>query len=161
MSNLGAISSTAFLLKNETYPYGWGLSTDPVTNATVFDNHNDFDVVTLVALGWPTLSPAAKAEASSDIEQMLHWALGPDSLKRNGSAASLVCDGADSVGDCYYFFVAFFKVIGYWAPTRFWTDHDFDDLQLCVQLKRTYLQFPATPNSGIAWSARLLLDELC
>jgi hypothetical protein len=165
LMRLNAIANTTMAIRLEPYPYGWGLSQGAHNSSTGWNsdsNHNDFDVVTLLTAGWDELSQDARTQAAGYIGEMVDWAIGPASLRRDNTSASLHCDGADSIGDCYYFFTAFLKVVGYWTPgPKFWTKKDFHDVLLCMQLKDTYWRFNMTNASGIGWSALLLLSEYC
>eukprot|EP00937_MAST-01D_sp_MAST-1D-sp2_P005717 g5717.t1 len=124
----GNIAATVLLIRDQPYPYGWGLSMDPDSSATVFDNHNSFDVATLLSFTWAAGGAAAagasaaawRAAARAAMTEMLKFALGPRSLVPDGSA--LVCGpGQSSLGDCYYFTLGLLDVSGFWNGSRlFW-----------------------------------------
>ena len=102
----GLSNLTAAVLDNrhQPYPYGWGVPGPQNSATTVWDNHNDFDVCTLLSLGWGTLPAVRQRGASQAVGRMVSWATGPESVNAS-ERGSLLCAGQDSIGDCYYFVV--------------------------------------------------------
>lgn len=161
----GLANLTRVVLDNryQPYPYGWGVPGSQNSSTTVWDNHNDFDVCTLLGLGWHTLSGVRQQEASEAVGRMVAWAVGPQSINRVGRR-TLLCDGQDSIGDCYYFTVAFLDVIGYWdVGKQFWrAPAHFHDVELCERLLTTMVgRLGFTEDTGIGWSAVLVLRRYC
>ena len=166
-----ALASTTMAIRAAPYPYGWGLASDG-TGGIVFDNHNSFDVATLLSLAFPALlrngtSRAAtlRASAAAALREMLAFALGPRSLEPDGSA--LVCAaGQSSMGDCYYFTLGLLDVAGAWnASRRFWCDEATmtglvpDALALCRNLSAAMARMGM--ETGIAGSAVQILHPYC
>ncbi len=107
---------TLLRTRDADYPEGWLMFGQ-------YWNHNDMDVVTLFRYGWPTASPAQRAQMSGEIQKMLDWCLA-QSLQPDGSFKVNVADG--SVEDAEYYGASFLDRIGFFDPSkRFWTDQDF------------------------------------
>jgi len=109
------IVATTLATRNMTYPYGW--LTDGRMN-----NHNNYDVATIFRYGWPAMSADQRSQAAAAIQDMVAYALSPESMPEYGA---FQCSGRafSSVGDCYYFAVTLLNAVGTWDPSlRFWTD---------------------------------------
>lgn len=149
------IGATTLAIKNQPYPYGWGLYALP-DGQTAYDNHNSFDVATLLSFSWHTLNTTSMEAGREGLSSFLTWALGPHSLETNRTA--LVCgDSQDSYGDCYYFTVGLLDEVGYWnVSKRFWTKENFHGYRLCLSLKHALARLNIT--SGIV-SGRCFVCE--
>jgi hypothetical protein len=92
------------------YPAGWA----PKSGGP-FNNHNNYDVAVIFALGWPHMSSAQKTRVRDRLQAMLDWCL----------TKSLDADGFKSDGgspaDAYYYGVRFLDRVGLWdSAKRFW-----------------------------------------
>ncbi len=100
------VIDTLFAIKDgeRTYPQGWS---DDDGQAT---NHNNYDVVELIRLGWPHMSAGQKTTARREMRRMLDWCLA-HALNANGVVVDP--DTGDTVPEHYYFAAAFLCTIGY------------------------------------------------
>jgi len=88
-----------------------------------YENHLNWDVVTILRYAWPTLDTATRQQARAEISRMLNWCL-TKSLQPDGSFKISELD--DTLGDAYYYGVSFLTDAGYFsAKDRFWTNQDF------------------------------------
>jgi hypothetical protein len=154
------LAKTTLAIRNSPYPYGWGWSTENGT--TVYDNHNSFDVATLLSLTWRSLITSMDlASAQAGMSEMLAFAVGHHSLAPGGSA--LICEGESSLGDCYYFTLGLMDVAGYWNTShRFWTNQTApfaDAARLCVTLSAAMARLHL--KTGIGGSAVQILRPYC
>jgi hypothetical protein len=92
------------------YPAGWAPK-----GGGPYNNHNNYDVAVIFALGWPHMSSSQKARVRDRLKSMLDWCL-TTSLDANG----FKLDG-NSPADAYYYGVRFLDRVGLWDPAkRFW-----------------------------------------
>jgi hypothetical protein len=119
---------TLIRIRGERYPNGW-LDEDGMTN------HNNYDVATLIQLGWPMMREDQRRRVRAELDRLVGWCL----------ATAIAPDGrvvarakSESLAESYYFTVAFLATVGYFDPTkRFWTDRAFPEaLLLQDQLAR-------------------------
>jgi hypothetical protein len=109
------IIRTTLAIRNREYPYGW-LEDGNMTN------HHNYDVVTLLRLGWKHADQQQKALARVEIRKMLDWCLN-DSIEPNGT---FKLNDESTIGGAFYFGTAFLSEIGYFnKKKRFWTEEDF------------------------------------
>jgi hypothetical protein len=108
------IIETTLAIKDVAYPFGW-------RHNGQYSNHNNYDVVRILRLGWPYMTPEEIGQARTEIRAMLRWALrdsiGPDGEFRDDPGVS------DSVDEAYYYGVSFLVEADYWnTERRFWDD---------------------------------------
>ena len=109
------IIRTTLAIRDQEYPYGW-LEDGKMTN------HHNYDVATLLRLGWKYADEQQKAEGRQEIRRMLEWCLA-DSIEPNGT---FKLNDESTLGGAFYFGTAFLDQIGYFNKSnRFWTDEDF------------------------------------
>jgi hypothetical protein len=146
------IIDTTFAIKEDPYPYGW------FHNGT-FNNHNDYDIVKIFRYGWPDMSDAQKAEAADNMNQMLDWCLN----KSMTPEGEFINDPTfySSLGDVYYFGVAFLDEVGYFEKDkRFWTDQDFPESnETCKKILASIKRLGLTDDS--AQEAVHKLEPVC
>ena len=88
-----------------------------------YENHLNWDVVTIFKYAWPSLDTATRRQAAAEISKMLNWCLS-QSLQPDGSFK--ISDLDDTMGDAYYYGVSFLADAGYFtSKDRFWTKQDF------------------------------------
>ena len=103
-----SIVRTTLDIRDRLYPNGWRPSED-----VPFNDHNDYDVVEILALGWPHVDRALRARARGAITDMLRWCL-TSSVEAGRFAGP-------APHDAFYFGVRFLDRVGYWDPRRrFW-----------------------------------------
>ena len=134
------IIATTLALENHEYPFGWRYQGQ-------LTNHNAYDVVRILQLGWPHMDEAQRAQASSAIERMLDWSL-QQSLQPDGS---FVTPGGfdSSVSDAQYYGVSLLTKAGYcstWPP--FWTGRSWPEARdtccrIAARLDRLDAEIPA------------------
>jgi len=146
------VIDTTLAIKPLCYPMGW--KSDAYTQ---YSNHNNYDVLTILSLGWPHMPSARKDEARAEIAAMLDWCL----------AESVDGDGFKSRGgsdlDAYYFGVRFLDRVGFWDKSkRFWSRRDPSlppgtptPSDLCRRLQRGFARLNA--DSEEAETVRSLL----
>jgi hypothetical protein len=108
------IIETTLAIKDLPYPFGWRRNGQ-------YSNHNNYDVVRILRLGWPHMTPAEIDQARTEIRAMLKWSvsesISPDGQFRDDLGFS------DSIGEAYYYGVSFLVEVGYWnTERRFWDD---------------------------------------
>jgi hypothetical protein len=90
-----------------------------------YENHLNWDLVTIFRYAWPSLDQATRTRAQAEIQQMLDWCLS-QSLQADGSFKTSEID--DTLGDAQMYGVSFLRDAGYFDATRrFWTSKDFPD----------------------------------
>lgn len=111
---------TLFAIEPCEYPFGW------MVNGHM-NNHNNMDVVKILKLVWDDLTELQKDYARNRFEAMLDYCLN-DSMDGHGGFRFFPF--YNSLGDAYYYGVAFLDKIGYLNPgNRFWTNQDFPGWQ--------------------------------
>lgn len=119
-----------------------------------YENHLNWDVVTLLRYAWPTLDTAIRKQARSEISKMLFWCL-TKSLKPDGSFK--ISDLDDTLGDAYYYGVSFLTDAGYFDPKkRFWTNEDFSGAATVKARIKAKLKSIGLKDEGINDAYRLL-----
>ena len=109
---------TLIAIRDERYPNGW-LDDDGLTN------HNNYDVATLLQLGWPQMRQDQQQHVRAELDRLLGWCL----------ATAIASDGtvvarakSESLSEGYYFTIAFLDTVGYFDPAkRFWTEREFPE----------------------------------
>jgi hypothetical protein len=109
---------TLLRISGDRYPNGW-LDENGLTS------HNNYDVATLFALGWPRMRPSQCALASAELARLVEWCR-EQAIMPDGTVAARAW--GESLPESYYFTVAFLDTIGAFdRRKRFWTDRDFPD----------------------------------
>jgi hypothetical protein len=123
---------TLFEIRDDRYPNGW-LDDDGMTS------HNNYDVATLIKLGWPKMREDQRRRAAAELDRLLDWCLAT-AIAPDGSVAARA--KSESLAEGYYFTIAFLETVGYFDPAkRFWTDRAFTDAPaLRQQLERHVLR---------------------
>jgi len=111
---------TLMAIRDSRYPNGW-LDDDGLTS------HNNYDVATLLQLGWLQMRPDQRQHARAELDRLLGWCL----------ATAIAPDGivvarakSESLSEGYYFTIAFLDTVGYFDPAkRFWIDREFPEAQ--------------------------------
>ena len=110
ITNWPAVIDSTLAIKDLIYPAGWRPDAQ-----TQYNNHNNYDVLTIFYYGWPHMTTKQKQDARNEIAAMLDWCL-TKSLPGNASDAA-----STSMLDTYYFAVRFLDRVGFWDPAkRFW-----------------------------------------
>jgi hypothetical protein len=108
---------TLFEIRDDRYPNGW-LDDDGMTS------HNNYDVATLIKLGWPEMREDQRRRASAELDRLVGWCLAT-AIAPDGSVARAK---SESSAEGYYFTIAFLDTVGYFDPAkRFWTDRPFPE----------------------------------
>ena len=111
------IVRTTLAIRDREYPYGW-LEDGRMTN------HHNYDVVTLLRLGWKHADDQQKDLARREIKKMLDWCLA-QSIEPDGT---FKLNDESTLGGAFYFGVNFLDAVGYFnKKNRFWTDADFPE----------------------------------
>jgi hypothetical protein len=110
VANWPLLVESTLAIKDLVYPAGWRPD-----SKTQYNNHNNYDLLTIFFYGWPHMNADQKRRARIEIAAMLEWCL----------TQSLREDGFDPAGgsaiDAYYFGVRFLDRAGFWDPDkRFW-----------------------------------------
>jgi hypothetical protein len=123
---------TLFEIRDDRYPNGW-LDDEGMTS------HNNYDVATLIKLGWPAMREDQRRRAAAELDRLLDWCLAT-AIAPDGSVVARA--KSESLAEGYYFTIAFLETVGYFDPAkRFWTDRAFADaLALREQLARHVMQ---------------------
>ena len=138
---------TLFEIRDDRYPNGW-LDDEGMTS------HNNYDVATLLKLGWPEMREDQRTRASAELDRLVEWCLAT-AIAANGSVMARA--KSESLAEGYYFTIAFLETVGYFNPAkRFWTDRAFAEApalreQLARHVSRLHQGDPM---------ARMALDRL-
>jgi hypothetical protein len=111
VENWSQIIDSTHKIRELTYPAGW-----KPRKGGPFNNHNNYDVLSIFHHGWPHMTGEQKDRTRLAIADMLTWCL----------TGSIVGDGFGGAPDeqleNYYFGVRFLDRIGLWdASKRFWS----------------------------------------
>jgi hypothetical protein len=119
---------TLFEIRDHRYPNGW-LDEEGMTN------HNNYDVATLLRLGWPEMRRDQQQRARAELGRLLGWFLAT-AIAPDGTVVARA--KSESLAESYYFTCAFLDTVGYFDPaSRFWTNQPFPEAaKLRVQLGR-------------------------
>jgi hypothetical protein len=105
------IVDTTLDIKELVFPGGWR----PSKNVE-YNNHNNYDVATIFALGWPHIDRDRKKDVRDAIARMLVWCL----TKSIVNDFFVPGDG-QLPSDAFYYGARFLDKVGYWdAMKRFW-----------------------------------------
>ncbi len=109
---------TLFAIRDDRYPNGW-LDDEGTTS------HNNYDVATLLKLGWPEMRADQRRHAAAELDRLVDWCLST-AFAPDGSV--VVRAKSESSAEGYYFTIAFLDTVGFFDPAkRFWTDRAFPD----------------------------------
>ncbi len=139
------VIDSTLAIRDLVYPAGWRPSVE-----VQYNNHNNYDVVSIFYFGWPHMSAQQKLCARQAIKSMLDWcltkSLGDEEFSPDGG----------SILDAYYFGIRFLDRVGFWDPSkRFWlhklpdapagtpTPHD-----LCKRLQRGFAKLKDASEEG-------------
>lgn len=148
------IIETTLAIKDVAYPFGW-------RHNGQYSNHNNYDVVRILRLGWPYMTPEEIDQARTEIRAMINWTL-RDSIRPDGEFREDP-GVSDSVDEAYYYGVSFLVEADYWnAERRFWDDDatryaGADDL--CRKIRGHLVKLQT--NSITAQHALSRLNESC
>jgi hypothetical protein len=138
---------TLFEIRDDRYPNGW-LDDEGMTS------HNNYDVATLIKLGWPDMHVDQRRRAGVELDRLVGWCLAT-AIAPDGSVVARA--KSESLAEGYYFTIAFLETVGYFDPAkRFWTDRAFPEApalrgQLAHHVSRLHQGDPM---------ARMALDRL-
>jgi hypothetical protein len=147
IGNWPKLIDTLFEIRDDRYPNGW-LDDEGMTS------HNNYDVATLIKLGWPDMREEQRRRASAELDRLVDWCLGT-AIAPDGSVVERA--KSESLAEGYYFTIAFLDTVGYFNPAkRFWTDRAFPEAtalqeQLAGHVSRLHRGDPM---------ARMALDRL-
>ena len=114
------VIATTLALREQDYPYGW-------LHGGKLNNHNAYDVVRILDLGWRHMDAAQRTQAATAIQDLLDWSLSPDSLDADGSFVTRM-NFDSSVSDAQYYGVSLLTKAGYCSTQRpFWTARTFPE----------------------------------
>jgi hypothetical protein len=109
---------TLLEVRDNLYPIGW-------LNKEGMSSHNNYDVVTLLQLGWGEMRADQRLRARLEIDRLLEWCL-TTAISSDGSIRARA--KSESLTESYYFTIAFLDTVGYFDPAkRFWTDREFPE----------------------------------
>ena len=134
------IVATTLAMEDQEYPFGWRYRGQ-------LTNHNAYDVVRILQLGWPHMDEAQRTDAAAAIQRMLDWSL-TESLQDDGT---FVTPGGfdSSVSDAQYYGVSLLTKAGYCSTKPpFWTDRSWPDAhatccRIAARLDRLDAEIPA------------------
>lgn len=105
------------------YPQGWVQAGSD--RAGSYLNHDLYDVVTLLRLGWPSARDDQRPVIQTEMQRLLDYSLAK-TVSTDGTVK--VDENDDSVETAYYFAIGFLDEIGYLDRCkRFWTGQDFPE----------------------------------
>jgi hypothetical protein len=107
VENWPPVIDSTLEIETLTYPAGW-----KPNNGRPYNNHNNYDVALIFALGWPHMNGNQKLRVRDRLQKMLNWCLST-AMDANGFKS----DGG-SPADTYYYGVRFLDRLGLWDPTK-------------------------------------------
>lgn len=111
VANWPTIIDTTLDIEPLIYPAGWTPS-----NGAKRSHHNNYDVATIFALGWPHMTADQKKTVRVRIRQLLQWCLGEI------TAGGFNAETDTAPADTYYYGVRFLDRLGFWdSQRRFWS----------------------------------------
>ena len=109
---------TLFEIRDDRYPNGW-------LDEAGMSSHNNYDISTLIALGWREMCADQQRRARAELDRLLDWCLN-SAVSPDGKV--VIHAKNESLAESYYFAIAFLDTVGYFDQTkRFWTDRAFPD----------------------------------
>jgi hypothetical protein len=109
---------TLIEIRDNSYPNGW-LDDEGLTS------HNNYDVATLLKLGWNQMRGDQRQRARAELDRLLGWCLAT-AIAPDGTVVARA--KSESLAEGYYFTIAFLETVGYFDPAkRFWTDRAFPE----------------------------------
>ena len=109
---------TLIAIRDDRYPNGW-LDEEGLTN------HNNYDVATLLQLGWPQMRHDQRQQVRAELDRLLGWCLA-SAIAADGTVVAR--EKGEALAEAYYFTIAFLDTVGYFDPAkRFWTEREFPE----------------------------------
>jgi hypothetical protein len=140
------IIRTTLAMKDAEYPYGW-------LEEGKMSNHHNYDVVTLLHLGWTFADEDQKQIARREIRRLLDWCVN-ESIEPDGT---FKLNDENTLGGAFYFGVAFLNEIGYFNKlNRFWTDEDFPQAESLRIKLRDRLKSYELDDPEATWALMML-----
>jgi hypothetical protein len=143
------ILTTTLALKEHEYPFGWrfrGRNT----------NHNAYDVVRILKLGWDHFDEAQRVLAAREIEALLHWTL-DETLSEDGRfLPDPEFDG--KVSATYYYGVSMLTKAGYCKASGppFWSVSPFPEArERCCKIAERVVELDRGDRTAMAARQRL------
>ncbi|HEV2301743.1 MAG TPA: hypothetical protein VGR91_09265 [Stellaceae bacterium] len=107
------LADTLFAIRDEIYPYGW-LDEEGMTS------HNNYDVATLLRLGWNAMRADQRRRAAHELDRLLSWCL-DSAIAEDGTVVARAV--GESLPESYYFAIAFLDTLGFFGSgAPFWRD---------------------------------------
>jgi hypothetical protein len=112
-----------------------------------YNNHLNWDAVKIFRYAWPYLDSITREKVRSEISKMLKWCL-TESYQSDGSFKTSDLD--DTMGDAYFYGVAFLKETGYFKNKKcFWTDQNFQEAETIKNRIKAKLLSIGLNDSGL------------
>jgi hypothetical protein len=109
LPNLDKIAATTLEIRDKTYPNGW------LTKDGAFDDHNNYDVVTLFKHCWDHTPGDLQKKIAPEIQALSDWCL------TRSFRGDHFGDAEPASPDDYYYGVRFLDTIGLWNTDKtFW-----------------------------------------
>jgi hypothetical protein len=122
-----------------------------------YENHLNWDVVTILRSAWPMLDKATLKKGRVEIAKMLDWCL-TKSPRQDGTFKTSELD--DIPGDAFYYGVSFLTDAGYFDPQkRFWTDQEFPEARAVYKRIADRLTAIGLKDQGVADAYRVLTGD--
>ena|SRR5580700_8178269 len=118
---LREIARTALEIKDFLFPNGWIANEQPPPpkppdpRKPKYNDHNNYDVVTLFANCWPVVSKGMQTDMKAALQMLLDWCL-DNSLKGDG----FVVTGDGTPASIWYYAIRFLQFVGFWDGKAPW-----------------------------------------
>jgi hypothetical protein len=142
------ILATTLAIRDEEYPFGWRFRGRDT-------NHNAYDVVRILKLGWRHLEPDQRARAAVEIDRLLRWSLSETLTPDGRFLPDPDFDGKLSAA--YYYGISLLTKTGYCAATpAFWTDQTWPEAaERCCRIAERVMELGSADPTAIAAQQRL------
>lgn len=130
IERLPELVRTVFRTRDRPYPYGW-------QDRGTQNCHHVYDVVRLVRLGWPLMTPLERAFSRTQLAMItartVRLSINP--------VGEVDVRPYNRVAEAYYFCVSLLDDLGYFRRSRnFWSDFEFDEAKDLQQQLLRHLQ---------------------
>ena len=142
------ILATTLAIQDEEYPFGWRFRGRDT-------NHNAYDVVRILGLGWKHLDTGQRAQAAAAIDRLLQWSLRETLTEDGRFLPDAEFDGKLSAA--YYYGVSLLTKAGYCgADPPFWTDAIWEGAEArCCRIAERLVELDRGDRTAIAARQRL------
>ena len=142
------ILATTLAIKDEEYPFGWRFRGRDT-------NHNAYDVVRILGLGWQHLDQPQRERAAVEIDRLLRWSV-RETLAPDGSFLPDP-DFDGKLSAAYYYGISLLTKTGYCGTAPpFWTEQAWPEAaERCCRIAERAMALGSVDPTAIAAQQRI------